>query len=143
MLKFIEEKEYLETIRELNEEQNISTGFKPEITHRKNSVDSFFIKMMSEDWKDTLQGIISAELFTTKKGYFLSIDTLFVTPDNRGNKYGEILIFNLLKHIKEKYNDVSITVIANANVDCLKCFKNNNFDVGDENRKIIKVSKIL
>lgn len=147
MLKFVEEKEYLDTIRFLNEELNLETGFKPEITHRKNSLKNFFVKMISEDWTDTLQGIISAELYETKKGYFLSIDTLYVTPENRGNKYGEILILNLLNNVKDECknleNNREIVAISNVNLKSLKSFKENGFEVGAELKNRIKVSKIL
>lgn len=125
MLALVSKEEYINIIDYLNKTK-VETRFKPEITERKNHKDFFFLKMVSEDGNNTLQGIASAEVYETRNGNVATINTLWVNPECRGNKWGELLVFHLMNFIKEKYPIYSF--MCTTNREALKSFLNNGFD---------------
>lgn len=134
MLRLIEEKEYIDTLKWLNEE-NIETYFKPELSKRKNHLGFVFMKMESEDGSNALQAMASAEIYSTNKGKVAVINSLFVMPEFRGNEYGKIILFHLIKNINENVNDM-YSFMATSNVCAFKSFIKNGFECSDGTKEI-------
>lgn len=124
MLTLISKEEYQNIVRDLIEAK-IESRFKPEVTKRKNHRDFFFLRMNAEDGSNSLQGIASAEIYETKRGNVASINTLWVSPEWRNNRYGEVLIFHLMKLAKEKYPIYSF--MCSSNREALTSFLRNGF----------------
>lgn len=133
MLKLITKDEYLNILNKIEE-------FKPVLSQRKGHKDYLFLKMESEDGMNNLQGIVSLEVYETRKGNVGNIQTLWVNPDFRGNKYGEILVHYIMKYTLEKFDNMYSFMVA-SNREALKCFKNNGFESDNETRSTIRLFK--
>lgn len=132
MLQLVNKEEYKNIIDDLNKTK-LETRFKPEITERKNHKGFIFLKMVSEDGSNTLQGIASAEIYETRSGNIANINTLWVRPECRGNNWGELLILHLMNFIKDKFEIYSFMCLSNR--EALKSFLNNGFNGDVENGK--------
>lgn len=132
MLQLVSKEEYKNIIDDLNKTK-LETRFKPEITERRNHKDFVFLKMVSEDGNNTLQGIASAEIYETRSGNIATINTLWVRPECRGNSWGELLIFHLMNFVKEKFEIYSF--MCSSNKEALKSFLNNGFNGDIESGK--------
>lgn len=138
MLKLVSKDEYERIIDDLNRTK-VETRFKNGIKERRGHKDFFFLTMISEDGNGTLQGIASSEVYKTRIGNIASINTLWVNPNCRGNRYGEILIFHLERLINEKYPIYSF--VSNGNKAALKSFLKNGFDSNDKEKTTIRLFK--
>jgi len=126
MLRIVDKEEYIDTLKWLNDDE-IDTTFKPELNERKNHVGFEFIKMEAEDGSNRLQAMASAEIYSTQKGNVALINTLFTMPEERGNHYGKIVLYHLMKHIEDNYDNI-YSFMATTNNDGYKSFIENDFE---------------
>ena len=135
MLKLVEEQEFEEIVNEhLNEEE--LNRFNRIFTKRANHKDFKFLTMYSEDGKNTLQGLASAEIYETKKGNVVNVTSLFVVPEFReSTNYDEILILHLIRLAREAFTGEEFySYIGLAKENDLKAYVNNGFDHDEPNK---------
>ena len=139
MLRIVNEEEYIETLKWLSED-GIESIFKPELTKRKNHKEFIFMKMEEEDGSNKLQAMASVEIYETKNGNVALFNTLFVMPEFRGNKYGEIIVSNLINYLKENVDNL-YSFMVNCNEESVNSFLRNGFESSTSNKKSFRLYK--